>query len=540
MAAERSAARVAAGIALSRLTGLLREKVAAHFLGVTAFGDVFALVFRGPNLLQNLLGEQALSASFIPIYAGFLGEKRPEAARRFAEAVFALLAAALSLLAVAGVVLAGPIVALLNPGLLQDAAAVASGAREVDRYVLAVAGVRVVFPMTAVLVLSAWCLGILNSHRRFFLAYVAPVIWNLAIIGAVLGQAWRLGGGAGGGGEALVMAACAGALLGAVLQVGVQLPLVIRLLGGLRPRLALAVEGVRDAIARFGPAVAGRGAAQLSGYLDLVIASFLTVGTLAALGWAQRLYLLPIALFGLSVAAVELPELSRLEEDARQAAVAPRFRRAFTTASFFLAPTLVAFLAFGYLAVALLYRGGRFGEAENWLVYLVLAAYSFGLPATVASRLLQNVFFAAGDTRTPARIAFARMLLSGAIGGGLAFALDRVRLDRLVPVAGAEVHSLAPLGLAAASAVAAWGEVAMLRRRLARVAPALHLAWSAALPAAGASVLAALPAAALWWWWRVGAASSPLRSLVVLGVLGGLYLGLARLLRVPGSPLARA
>ena len=527
---ERRVAQVASGILLSRVAGLVREKVAAHFLGVGAFGDVFALVFRGPNLLQNLLGEQALSASFIPVYSRKLTVGGSREAADFAGAVFALLTLTVSIVVVAGVVFADAFVAVLNPGLLGDAAAVAAGTREVDRFPIAVAGVRLVFPMAALLVLSAWCLGVLNSHRRFVLPYSAPVLWNLAIIGAVV---WT-GTVGEGDGEQLVIAACAGALLGAVLQFGVQLGPAVVLVGGLRLRLSLAVSGVREALRRFGPAVAGRSAAQISGYLDLAIASFLAVGTLSALGWAQRLYLLPIALFGLSIAAVELPELSRLSEEERSEKIPERFAGAFGTAGFLLAPTLVAFLGFGYVAVGLLYRGGRFGAADNWLVYLVLVAYSIGLPATVTSRLLQNVFFSAGDTRSPARVAFVRLVVSGALGAAAAFALDRVPLSAVVPVEEASRLSLAPIGLALASAVGAWTELSLLASRLRRRVPSLRIEWRKITPALAVAVAAAAPAAAVWW--LLQDASPGLAGVCVLGLLGGCYLAVARWVDVPGRP----
>ena len=161
---RRGTAQVAAGILLSRVAGLLRERVAAHYLGVSAFGDIFIAVLRGPNVVQNLLGEQALSASFIPIYAQLQATGRRDDAARFASTCFALLVTLAAGIALVGVVLARPIVALLNPGLLGDAAAVAAGLRDVDRFAIAVEGVRIVFPMTALLVVAAWCLGVLNTH----------------------------------------------------------------------------------------------------------------------------------------------------------------------------------------------------------------------------------------------------------------------------------------------------------------------------------------------------------------------------------------
>ncbi len=519
-------AQVASGILLSRITGLLREKIAAHYLGVSAFSDVFAAVFRGPNLLQNLLGEQSLSASFIPVYAGKLGEGKEEEASRFAAAIFGLLLALASLVALVGVVFAGPLVALLSSGMLRDAALVEAGLRTVDRYPLAVTGVRIIFPMTAILVLSAWCLGILNSHRRFFLSYCAPAFWSAAIITGFLWAGRDLVGNRLSleSGERLLVSACVGALVGAVLQLGIQLPVVWRLLAGFRPRFSLAVDGVREALSRFGPAVIGRSAAQLSGYIDLFLASFLTVGTLAALGWAQRLYLLPIALFGFSVAAVELPELSRLDPGKRAAAVPGRFSTAFGRAFFFVGPTLVLFLVFGYLVVALLYRGGNFGSADNWLVYLVLAVYTLGLPSTVISRLLQNIFFAVGDTKTPARVAFVRLGISASVGAAVSLLLDRVSLEALLPIAGAEAHSLAPLGLAIASVLGSWFELGLLRRRL-DPALSVELPWHLVVRPVLTALLAAAPCGFLWWALR--SRPTQLQALVVLCVFSLVYLALS-------------
>jgi putative peptidoglycan lipid II flippase len=439
-----NASRVALGILSSRAFGFLRESFLAFFFGAGPHADVFRIALRGPNLLQNLLGEQTLSASFIPIYSRMVGEGREREAGRFAGAILGLLLAVASSVALLGVLLAGPIVAILAPGYLGDAARVAAGSADVDRYRLAVTAVRIVFPMTAVLVLSAWSLGVLNSHRRFFLAYFAPVLWNISIIVALClaassgWQAW------GGGEEALgqtafrdrlLMAACVGALLGGVLQFVVQLPVVFRLLKGFRLSFSTRVDGVTKALTAFAPLAAGRGAVQLSGYLDLVLASFLVPGAIAALGWAQILYLLPIALFGVSVAAAELPELSIRTAPGERAEIGHRLDGSIRQMAFLTVPTVVGYLSLGFFFVGGLFRRGSFGLQDNWLVYLVLAAYSLGLLASSTSRLLNNVFYALGRTRVPARVAIERVSLSALVGGALMVGLDRIPVTR---VAGAQ------------------------------------------------------------------------------------------------------
>ncbi|HEX6864497.1 MAG TPA: lipid II flippase MurJ, partial [Thermoanaerobaculia bacterium] len=317
------AAAVALGILSSRLIGLVREQVLARFFGVGPHADVFRAAMRAPNVLQNLLGEGTLSAAFIPIYSRMLEEGRREEAGRFAGAVFGLLLAAAATLSLLGVLLARPIVALLAAGFLQDR----GGA--VDRYELTVAAVRIIFPMTGVLVLSAWALGVLNSHRRFLLSYFAPVLWNAAIIGALIwvgglrdAETFSLAAL-----DRLLFAACWGALLGGLLQFLVQLPVVAREMRGFRLSLSTRVPGVRQALAAFGPVVAGRGVVQLASYLDLFLAALLAQGAVSALGYGQTLYTLPISLFGMSVAAAELPEMARLRREGEGSALLPRVRR---------------------------------------------------------------------------------------------------------------------------------------------------------------------------------------------------------------------
>jgi putative peptidoglycan lipid II flippase len=535
------AAVVAAGILASRLAGLVRVRAAAYFFGLGPHADVLEAALRGPNLLQNLLGEGTVSAAFIPVYSRLLEAGREREAGRFAGAIFGLLLALAAALSLAGMLLARPVVALLTPGFAGDAARIAAGELTVDRFELAVTAVRIIFPMTGVLTLSAWALGVLNSHRRFFLPYVAPVAWNAAILAGLAAGAWAAFGEpvpaepsalpAGALGRVLI-AACWGALAGGVAQFAVQLPLVVRLLRGFRPSLSTRVAGVREALAAFGPVVAGRGVYQLSGYLDLLLASLLATGALGALRYAQVLYLLPIGLFGLSVAAAELPELARLKGDE----LAPFFRRlrgSLAQMMFLTLPTAFGYLAFGSVLVAALYRTGSFGEADNRLVYLLLCGYTLGLPATTASRLLQNSFYALSETRVPARIAVLRVAVSVAVAVPLMFWFDRF------PVAAGEAAGpagnplfLGALGLAAGSAVGAWVELTALRRALAVRLPGFTPPWRALARSAALAAAALAPAAALAWALPAGWHPA-LRALAVVAAYALAYLGGARLLGVP-------
>lgn len=520
------AVMVAAGILSSRLIGLLRNVVLARYFGVGPHADVLNMAMRAPNFLQNLLGEGTLSAAFIPIYSRLLHEGKREEAGRFAGAIFGLLFATAGGLALLGVLLARPLTAVLALGFKGDAGAV-------DRFELTVQAVRIIFPMTMFLVLSAWTLGVLNSHRRFFLPYFAPVVWNMAIIAALV---WAgRGGGVGHPTPAaldrLLFAACWGALAGGVLQLLVQLPTALRLLRRFRPSFSPRVPGVREALGAFGPVLAGRGVVQLAGYLDFFLAGFLVAGAVGALSYAQILYMLPISLFGMSVAASELPELSRMGrvDAARARELLDRVRRSLRQMAVLNVPTFVGYLAFGYLIVGLLLRRGSFGAQGNWLVYLVLCGYTLGLLASTSSRLLQNTFYALGETRVPARIAMLRVAVSAGLGAALMIWLDRYPVAALAGEGGTERQPLyfGAVGLALASGVGAWLELSLLRRSLARRVEGPVLPLGAMAKMVGLALAAALPAALAGWW--LVSLPLKLRAVLLLGLYAALYLLLARL-----------
>ncbi|MFO7276777.1 MAG: murein biosynthesis integral membrane protein MurJ [Pseudomonadota bacterium] len=446
---------VASGILLSRIVGLVRERAIATFFGAGLHADVFAAGLRMPNVLQNLLGEGTLSASFIPVYSELLGQGRTKEAGRVAGAMFALLLGIAGLISLLGILLAPVLVTVFTPGF------------DGERRELMITVVRILFPMTGVLVLSAWALGILNSHRRFFVPYFAPVLWNAAIIAALIAFARRTDL------DGLLMAAAWGALIGGFLQFGIQLPWVLRLDREIRLNSGRNEPAFREAVRNAGPAILGRGVVQLSSYVDMVLASLLAIGAVARLRYAQTLYVLPVSLFGMSVAAAELPELARERLGAVETLRA-RMIEASRRVAFFVVPTLVAFVLLGDVFVAGIYRAGEFGSADVTVVWLTLAAYSLGLLASTSTRIYQSAFFALRDTKTPARVAGLRVLTSAVAGAVAMTQFEPVTVGSLRIPAGvfADVTvggtPLGPVGLALGAAAGAWLEWALLRARLAR------------------------------------------------------------------------
>ena len=506
---------VGLGILLSRIVGLVRERVLATYFGTGLHADVFAAGMRLPNVLQNLLGEGTLSASFIPAYSALLGQGRTREAGRVAGAAFALLLAIAGAISLVGVLLAPLIVSVFTPGFTGQ------------RRDLLIVVVRITFPMAGVLVLSAWALGILNSHRSFFLPYFAPVLWNAAIIGAFVAFGSRLDL------DALVVAVAWGALLGGALQFAVQLPAVWRLDREIRVGTGRSEPAFREAVRKAGPAIMGRGVVQISGYVDLWLATLLAVGAVGRLRFAQTLYLLPISLFAMSVAAAALPELAR-ERDAVIGALRERTVAALERVAFFVVPSFVAFLVLGDVLVAGLYRAGEFGDADVRIVWVILVGYSLGLLASTTTRVYQSAFFALRDTATPARAAFGRVAVALATGAVLMVQFEPVTVLGYTIPAGAFASldalglPLGPLGLAAGASLGAWVEWALLKRALAvQVGPVGAGARPLARMFGAAAVAAAVGYVASSW---LENRHALLTAALVAAVFGAAYLAAAWLL----------
>jgi putative peptidoglycan lipid II flippase len=462
----RSAFLVAAGILLSRIAGLIRDRVFAHYFGNSAAADAFRAAFRIPNLLQNLFGEGVLSASFIPVYARLLAHEDAAEAGRVAGAVVTLLALIVSLLVLIGVLTTPYLIDAIVPGFAGE------------KRDLTIRLVKILFPGAGLLVFSAWCLGILNSHGRFFMSYAAPVLWNATMIATLIGF------GSGIGQFPLAETLAWGSVVGSALQVALQLPLVLRLVKHLHLSWRLATPSVRTVVRNFVPVFISRGVVQISAYVDALLASFLPTGAVAALSYAQTLYILPVSLFGMSVAAAELPAMSSARGNEPEVAVYLRQRldAGLQRVAFFVIPSAMAFLALGDVIAAAIYRSGRFTYADAIYVWGVLAGSAIGLLASTLGRLYASAYYALRDTRTPLYFAIVRI----AMGTGLGY----VCAIPLPPTLGIDAR-WGVAGLTLASSLAGWVEFGLLRNTLNRrigytglTASMLGKLWSAAVAAA--------------------------------------------------------
>lgn len=496
---------VGAAILFSRIVGLIRQRVFAHYFGISAAGDAYSAAFRIPNFLQNIFGEGALSASYIPVYSNLLARGEKEQASRVANTVFALLALATSAIVLVGVLAAPYLVDVI------------AGGFEGETRALTIRLVRIFFPGAGLLVMSAWCLGVLNSHHRFFVSYSAPVAWNIAMITALIlcGPRMEL--------TPLAVATAWGSVIGSALQFGVQIPFVLGLTGAIRPVLDTANAHVRTVVRNFFPVLVSRGIVQISGFIDMMLASFLPTGAVNALNYAQSLYTLPVSLFGISVSAVELSTMSQALGGEEQIARTLR-ERLFTGSrrlTFYIVPSSVAFLALGDVIAAVLYQSGRFHHEDALYVWGILAGSAVGLLASTRGRLYSSAYFALRDTRTPLRFAMIRVALT--VGLGWFCALPLPPLLGLDPKWGVA-------GLTASAGFAGWIEYVLLRSRLARRigSPESMASYTARLwfsAAAGAAVA--------WGLKLLFPAAHPLpMAVIVLGGYGLTYFAVSTLLGI--------
>lgn len=494
----RHALLVAAGIFLSRITGLVRDRIFAHYFGITYVADAFKAALRIPNMLQNLFGEGVLSASFIPVYAKLLAQKDREEAGRVAGAVFSLLAIITSVLVLVGV--------LATPYIID---VIAFGFKGETRR-LAIQLVRILFPGVGLLVMSAWCLGILNSHGKFFLSYVSPVIVNAVFIAVMLAFGRHADM------SHLAVYTAWGSVVGSGLQFLMQLPMVLRLAPELRILFRSLTENVRVVIRNFVPVFFSRGVLQLSAYIDGLLASLLPVGGVSALANAQALYLLPVSLFGMSVSAAELPAMSSAVGTDEQVAMTLRQRIAASTkrVGFFVVPSAVGFIALGDVITATIYQTGKFSHADAVKVWTILAGSGVGLVASTVGRLYSSAYYALRDTRTPVRFAIVRVILTTVLGYFCSRPLPR--LLGVDPFWGAA-------GLTASAGFAAWVEFTLLRQgmnlKIGRTEfpkPYFAKLWVAAVIAAAVAwgVKLGLPQLKPW-----------IAGVLILAPYGAVYLG---------------
>jgi len=373
---------------ISRITGLARDMVFAGLIGAgaTAAADAFYTAFRIPNFLRRIFGEGALSQAFVPVFAEYRARRTPEEARAFVDHVTGLLGAVLFGVTALGVIAAPLLVTVLAPGFLADA----------HKYDLTVQMLRIIFPYLLFVSLIALAAGILNTYGRFGAAAFTPVLLNLSLIGAAVWLAPRL--------NEPVVGLAWGVFIAGVVQLLFQIPFLKRIGMLPRPRLGVRHDGVRRVGRLMLPAIFGVSVAQINLLVNTFLASFLVTGSVSWLYYSDRLMEFPLGVFGIALATVILPNLSRQHAAASREEFSDLLDWALRWVFIIGIPASVALVVLAGPMLATLFHFGAFSERDVAMSGQALMAFAAGLVGFILIKVLAPGFYARQDTKTPVRI----------------------------------------------------------------------------------------------------------------------------------------
>ncbi len=460
----RSSSLVGLMTLLSRVMGLLRDIVIAHSFGAGASADAFFVAFKIPNFLRRLFAEGAFAQAFVPVLSEYRTRGDVAAVKVLIDRVAGSLGLVLSLLT-ALAILAAPVLAMVfAPGFyLNDAA----------KYQLTVEMLRLTFPYLLLISLTAFGGSILNSYDRFAVPAFTPVLLNLSLIGSVFWlQPWL---------ETPVMALAWGVLIAGVSQLLLQLPFLLRIGLMPRPKVGFGDPGVRKIMRLMVPALFGVSVSQINLLLDTVLASLLQTGSVSWLYFSDRLVELPLGVFGIAIATVILPSLSRKHAEKTPEAFAAMLDWAVRMVLLIGVPAALALWLLAEPMLVTLFQYGAMTPEDVTQAGYSLRAYSLGLLAFMLIKVLAPGYFSRQDTKTPVKIGIIAMAANMALN-----------LALIVPLAHA--------GLALATSLSAFLNAGLLLRGLLR---AEVMRWQAGWLRFGSQLLLANLAMALLLLWLV-------------------------------------
>ncbi len=385
----KSTGAVGAMTLLSRVLGLVRDIVFARLFGASFLMDAFFVAFKIPNIFRRWSAEGAFSQAFVPVFADYDQNRSREEVRALAERVSGTLGAALLVFTVIGIVAAPLLILGFAPGF-------AAADSDADRFALSVDMLRLTFPYLFFISLAALAGGILNTYQRFSVPAFSPVLLNVVMIVFAVWVAPYY--------ERPGMALAAGVFAAGAVQLLFLLP-SLRRIGLLpRPRWDPAHEGVRRIMRLMVPAVFGSSVAQISILLDTLIASFLVTGSISWLYYSDRLMEFPLGVFGIALATVILPNLSRQHASESTAHFSATLDWAIRLVILISAPASVGLALLAGPMLATIFYGGQFTAADVDMAAVSLMAYGGGLVALTLVKVLAPGYFARQDTRTPVRV----------------------------------------------------------------------------------------------------------------------------------------
>jgi putative peptidoglycan lipid II flippase len=377
---------------ISRILGLLRDIVFASYFGASGGTDAFFVAFKIPNFMRRLFAEGAFAQAFVPVFTEYKETRSRAALVDLLNHVAGYLGGILLLISSVGALAAPLLVMIFAPGFWNDA----------ERYPLTSDMLRITFPYIFFIALTSFAGGILNSYGKFAVPAVTPVLLNICLIGATVWASPYF--------DQPIMALAWGVAVAGLVQLLFQFPFLLRL--GLlpRPRFRRHHEGVSKIIKLMIPAIIGSSVAQINLLFDTIIASFLVAGSVSWLYYSDRLVEFPLGIFGIALATVILPSLSR--HHAQKSA--DQFNRtldwALKLVLLMAIPAAVGLLLLSVPLLATLFNYGEFSAEDTRMASMSLMAYALGLPAFIIIKILAPGFFARQDTKTPVRIAIKAMI----------------------------------------------------------------------------------------------------------------------------------
>ncbi len=389
----RSAGTVSAGVALSRIFGLIREQTFAYVFGAGLANDAFVVAFRIPNLLRDLFAEGAFSSAFVPTFSEVHTKKGREAAFRLANNAANALSLILAAISLIGILASPWLVTLFAPGF----------AKIPGKLPLTIRLTQIMFPFLLFIGLAALAMGVLNTFRRFAVPALAPCLLNLMMILAGFFLCPLFGAAP----ERQIYGMAIGALLGGLFQFLFQVPSLFKEGFKFLPVLDFKDPGIRQIAALMLPAVIGLSATQVNLFVNTLLASFLSQGSVSYLNYSNRLVQLPIGLFGVAIATVVLPtvagHVARENLDEVRKTVSSALRLVF----FLTLPAAVGLVVLAKPIISLLYEHGRFTALDTVGTANALGLYCLGLFAYASVRSLVPTFYSLKDAATPVKASFA-------------------------------------------------------------------------------------------------------------------------------------
>lgn len=454
----KSTATVGGMTLISRILGFARDVVIAGAFGAGPAADAFFVAFRIPNFLRRLFAEGAFAQAFVPVLLEYREQRARAQVQRLVNHVTGTLGVGLALLTVAGVLAAPWLVMVFAPGFIG----------EPERYGLTVAMLRITFPYLAFISLTALAGAILNSHGRFAVPAFTPVFLNIVLIlcATLVAPCW----------DQPVMALAWGVFVAGLVQLGFQVPFLLRL--GLlpRPRPRRRDPGVRRILKLMPPALFGSSVAQINLLFDTLIASFLVTGSVSWLYYSDRLVEFPLGVFGIALATVILPKLSRDVARASPETFSHTLDWGLRLVLLIAVPASLGLALLAGPVLATLFQYGAFSGQDTAMAARSLMAYALGLPAFLLIKVLVPGFYARMDAKTPVKIGVVAM-----------FANLVCSLLLVLPLAHA--------GLALATSVSAYVNGGLLLHRLRRdgvYRPVSDWGWFALRVGAAGAGLAAM------------------------------------------------